>query len=144
MGRLRPRERHRPSQSPRELTSPDSSPGCFLQHPQVGCTEQWTGQMIKSPGRQLENRAHRLVWESDKHMKNDQEKKPRHFTRKTALPHSLKIFPIRYPGKISLRICDMLGFHHRLQLSVFTWGRVLFFYLKNKKDQLNGSKEMPP
>jgi hypothetical protein len=63
-------------------------------------------------------------------MKNDREKKPRHFTRKITLPHSLEMFPIKYTGKISPGTRDMLGFHHRLPLSVFTWGKVLFFPLE--------------
>lgn len=102
------------------------------------------GQVDRSPCRQPGKGAHQLVWESDKHMKNDLEKKPRRFTRKITLPHSLKMFPIKYPGKISLRTHDTSGCLHRLHLSVFTWGKVLFFHLKNKKDQPNGTKEMPP
>ena len=115
-------------------TSPKPHRTCISQLPswvlpsdaQVGCAEQWTGQMGRSLRRQPGKGAHQLVWESDKHMKNDREKKPRHFTRKIILPHSLKMLPIKYAGKISLRTHDMSGSLHRLHLSVFTWGKVVF------------------
>lgn len=90
-------------------------------HPSALC------QVGKSLRRQPGKGAYQLVWESDKHMKNDPEKKPRHFTRKITLPHNLKSFPIKSPGKASLRTHDMSGFLHRLRLSVFTWGKVLCF-----------------
>lgn len=56
--------------------------------------EGWVG-VDEGPCREPEKGAHQLVLESDKHMKNDQEKKPRHFTRKITLPHNLKVVPMK-------------------------------------------------
>jgi hypothetical protein len=81
--------------------TPQNSPlrvACLALSPtrHMGCVEWWTS-LCRQPGKE----AYPLVWESDKYVKNDHRKKPRHSTRKITLPHSLKTFPIKDPGKIS-------------------------------------------